>query len=227
MVWWLSPCQFPHILFSCGSRLGLVLVFSHSVVSDSLRLHILQTARLLCPLDSPGKNAGVGCHFLPTRLGLATVEIWVGFGTKRQPFLGSEHYCRAGAVGLPAHCHRSAAGKGQRMGPQHFQLHKTPSASKNLRPGAPTALWYRMLAYLTSCPNHWDWRQWPIRWTSSFSAQAAPGCSTSCPSSLPECWSFGSAPDWEAAGIHDCIRLMPTVVDFWFSITRIGYACLI
>ena len=28
--------------------------------------------------------------------------------------------------------------------------------------GAPTALWYRMLAYLISCPNHWDWRQWPI-----------------------------------------------------------------
>ena len=34
--------------------------------------HGLQLARLLCPWDSPGKNAGVGCHFLlqgiyPTR----------------------------------------------------------------------------------------------------------------------------------------------------------------
>ena len=25
----------------------------------------LQSARLLCPWDSPGKNAGVSCHFLP------------------------------------------------------------------------------------------------------------------------------------------------------------------
>lgn len=46
----------------------------------------------------------------------------MGFGTKRQPFLGSKHYCRAGAVGLRVHCHRSAAGKGQCVGPQHFQL---------------------------------------------------------------------------------------------------------
>ena len=26
--------------------------------------HGLQPARLLCPLDSPGKNSGVGCHYL-------------------------------------------------------------------------------------------------------------------------------------------------------------------
>ena len=37
---------------------------SHSVVSDSLWLHGLQPARLLCPWNFPGKNAGVGCHFL-------------------------------------------------------------------------------------------------------------------------------------------------------------------
>ena len=30
-------------------------------MSDSLRPHGLQPARLLCPWDSPGKNAGVGC----------------------------------------------------------------------------------------------------------------------------------------------------------------------
>ena len=35
-----------------------------SVVSDSLRPYGLQPARLLCPWDSPGKNTGVGCHFL-------------------------------------------------------------------------------------------------------------------------------------------------------------------
>ena len=37
---------------------------NHSVVSDSLRPHGLQPARLLCPWNSPGKNTGVGCHFL-------------------------------------------------------------------------------------------------------------------------------------------------------------------
>ena len=37
---------------------------SHSDVSDSLRAHGLQPARLLCPWDFPGKNTGVGCHFL-------------------------------------------------------------------------------------------------------------------------------------------------------------------
>ena len=39
-----------------------------SVVSDSLWLHELQPARLLCPWDSPGKNTGVGCHFLLQRI---------------------------------------------------------------------------------------------------------------------------------------------------------------
>ena len=36
--------------------------FSRSVVSNSLRLHALQPARLLCSWNSPGKNTGVGCH---------------------------------------------------------------------------------------------------------------------------------------------------------------------
>ena len=35
-----------------------------SVVSDSVRPHRQQPTRLLCPWDSPGKNTGVGCHFL-------------------------------------------------------------------------------------------------------------------------------------------------------------------
>ena len=37
---------------------------SHSVVSDSLGPHGLQHTRLLCPWNSPGKNTGMGCHFL-------------------------------------------------------------------------------------------------------------------------------------------------------------------
>ena len=35
-----------------------------SVVSDSVRPHRWQPTRLLHPWDSPGKNTGVGCHFL-------------------------------------------------------------------------------------------------------------------------------------------------------------------
>ena len=37
---------------------------SCSVVSNSLQLHGLQPARLLCSWDFSGKNTGVGCHFL-------------------------------------------------------------------------------------------------------------------------------------------------------------------
>ena len=39
-------------------------MLSHSVVSDSLRLHGLESIRLLCPWNFPGENTGVGCHFL-------------------------------------------------------------------------------------------------------------------------------------------------------------------
>ena len=35
-----------------------------SVVSDSVRPHRRQLTRLPRPWDSPGKNTGVGCHFL-------------------------------------------------------------------------------------------------------------------------------------------------------------------
>ena len=37
---------------------------SRSVVSNSLRHHGLQAARLLCLWNFPGKNTGVSCHFL-------------------------------------------------------------------------------------------------------------------------------------------------------------------
>ena len=37
---------------------------STSVVSDSVRPHRRQPTRLHRPWDSPGKNTGVGCHFL-------------------------------------------------------------------------------------------------------------------------------------------------------------------
>ena len=40
------------------------VMFSHSVMSNSLQPHGLQPTRLLCPQDFPGKNTGMGCYFL-------------------------------------------------------------------------------------------------------------------------------------------------------------------
>ena len=37
-------------------------------MSDSVRPHRRQPTRLPCPWDSPGKNTGVGCHFLLQRI---------------------------------------------------------------------------------------------------------------------------------------------------------------
>ena len=56
------PCLH-HTLGLC-SKHSLSLCVSHLVVSDSFRPHGLQPTRLLYPWDSPGKNTGVGCHFL-------------------------------------------------------------------------------------------------------------------------------------------------------------------
>ena len=37
---------------------------TYAVISDSCRPHGLQPTRVLCPWNFPGKNTGVGCHFL-------------------------------------------------------------------------------------------------------------------------------------------------------------------
>ena len=42
----------------------LLLLLSRSVMSDSVWPHKRQPPRLPSPWDSPGKNTGVGCHFL-------------------------------------------------------------------------------------------------------------------------------------------------------------------
>ena len=45
--------------------MALLLLLSPAVASDSVQPHRLwQPARLPRPWDSPGKNTGVGCHFL-------------------------------------------------------------------------------------------------------------------------------------------------------------------
>ena len=46
------------------SLIWLFIMFSHSVISNSLWPFGLQPTRLLCPWDSPGKNTGVVCHAL-------------------------------------------------------------------------------------------------------------------------------------------------------------------
>ena len=57
---WLCSCVF-YLPDAVG--IGCVCI-SCSVVSKSTTPWTLQPARLLCPWNSPGKNTGVGCHFL-------------------------------------------------------------------------------------------------------------------------------------------------------------------
>ena len=48
----------------CAHILWSARILQMHVCSASLRPLGLSPARLLCPWDSPGKNTGVGCHFL-------------------------------------------------------------------------------------------------------------------------------------------------------------------
>ena len=50
-----------HIVYSC-------CVFSHSVMSDSLSPMGYRPPDFSCSRDFPGKNTGVGCHFLLQRI---------------------------------------------------------------------------------------------------------------------------------------------------------------
>ena len=59
-LWWVHP----HLRNCNLSSNRKVKVKGCSVVSNSLRPHGLQPIRILCPWNSPGKNTGVGCHFL-------------------------------------------------------------------------------------------------------------------------------------------------------------------
>ena len=65
------------------------LLWSCSVVSNSLQPHGLQPARLLHPWDFPGKNTGVGCHFLLQRI-FPTHGSNLGLLLCRQTLLPSE-----------------------------------------------------------------------------------------------------------------------------------------
>ena len=52
----------------CSQEKGACMHAQSLVVSSSVQPHGLQPSRLLCPRDSPSKNTGVGCHFLPSRI---------------------------------------------------------------------------------------------------------------------------------------------------------------
>ena len=54
----------PHSTRSILNLFLLLLLLSRFSVSDSVPPHRRQPTRLLCPWNSPGKNTGVGCHFL-------------------------------------------------------------------------------------------------------------------------------------------------------------------
>ena len=53
-----------HSTFRVGRPASSALLFNRSVVSDSLQPRGLRPARRFCAWDFPGKNTGVGCHFL-------------------------------------------------------------------------------------------------------------------------------------------------------------------
>ena len=64
-------CKIELNIITYGSLASLPLVlycccccYVALVVSDSVRPHRQQPTRLCRPWDSPGKNTGVGCHFL-------------------------------------------------------------------------------------------------------------------------------------------------------------------
>ena len=61
VIWRKGYCSLPMLIILV---ILLLLLLSHSVMSDSVRPHRRQPTRLPCPWDSPGKNTGVGCHFL-------------------------------------------------------------------------------------------------------------------------------------------------------------------
>ena len=55
-------------------------------MSDSVWPHRWQSTRLLCPWDSPGKNTGVGCHFLLQCIKVKSAsEVAQSFPTLRNP----------------------------------------------------------------------------------------------------------------------------------------------
>ena len=99
------PLGFPgSILPSCSkfpfSVPGLMSEWSRSVVSDSLRPRGLWPTRLFHPWDFPGKNTGVGCHFLLQKI-FPTQGLNPGLPHCRQTLYGLSHQGSPGFI--PSH----------------------------------------------------------------------------------------------------------------------------
>ena len=69
-IYWTTSPGSSHIVggFFTAEPPGNPLWYSGALVTRLLRPHGPQAARLLFSRDSPGKNTGVGCHFLLQRI---------------------------------------------------------------------------------------------------------------------------------------------------------------
>ena len=63
-VLYIQPVSTYWSLYSTKTSPLCMKALSRSVLSDSVQPHGLQHIRLLCPWNFPGKNTGVGSHFL-------------------------------------------------------------------------------------------------------------------------------------------------------------------
>ena len=74
LPWWSSdltihlPRQGTYVRSLVRELRSHMCVPVYQVISDSVRPFGPWPTRLLCPWDSPGKDTGVGCHFLPQRI---------------------------------------------------------------------------------------------------------------------------------------------------------------
>ena len=63
-IWWMLKFCFMLELSSLYTMLTCSAAATSRQLSPTVRPYRRQPIRLLCPWDSPGKNTGVGCHFL-------------------------------------------------------------------------------------------------------------------------------------------------------------------
>ena len=61
---YLVLCLLPDLFFGFSIILAYKVDCVRAYVLSRFSLVPLEPARLLCPWDSPGRNTGVGCHFL-------------------------------------------------------------------------------------------------------------------------------------------------------------------
>ena len=95
-----------------------------SVVADSVRPHRRQPTRLRRPWDSPGKNTGVGCHFLLQGMKVKSesevtqscrllVTSWAA-AHQAPPSMGFSRQEHWSGLPFPSPMHESEKGKGSR-----------------------------------------------------------------------------------------------------------------